>query len=109
VWGTENEPIPQVTGDACDVVMYSYNDLEDELDASGDAIADLPQTREAFAAAFNKAMQGYRHKLPAHSLVSVMVLDSATPGRLSVRYYRELQGSRLIDNVGDWHKTFGWE
>lgn len=109
VWGTENEPIPQVTGDACDVVMCSYNDLEDELDASGDAVTELPQTREAFAAAFNKAMQGYRHKLPAHSLVSVMVLDSATPGRLSVRYYRELQGSRLIDNVADWHKTFGWE
>lgn len=108
-WGTENEPLPQITGDACDVVMCSYNDLEDELDASDDNLADLPQTREAFAAAFNKAIQGYRHKLPAYSQVSVMVLDSATPGRLSVRYYRELQGSRLIDNVADWHKAFGWE
>ena len=108
-WGTENEPLPQITGDACDVVKCSYNDLEDELDASDDASADPPQTREAFATAFDKAIQGYRHKLPANSQVSVMVLDSATPGRLSVRYYRELQGSRLIDNVADWHEAFGWE
>jgi CRISPR-associated protein Csd1 len=112
VWGTENEPIPPVTGDAYDLVACSRNDLDDDDDDLGspyEAAADLPQTREAFAAEFNKAVQGYRHALSAHSQVSVMVLDSATPGRLSIRYYRELQGSRLMDSITDWHKTFGWE
>ena len=112
VWGTENEPIPPVTGDAYDLVLCSHSDLEDDDDAFGTsyaAVENLAQTREAFAAEFNKAVQGYRHTLSEHSQVSVMVLDSATPGRLSIRYYRELQGSRLMDNLTDWHKTFGWE
>lgn len=81
----------------------------DSTNFTFDAAADLPRTREGFAAAFNKAIQGYRHALPEHSQVSVMVLDSATPGRLSIRYYRELQGSRLMDHIADWHTFFGWE
>ena len=93
----ENEPIPPVTGDACDIVQSSRSDLDDDdLGSPLDAAADLPRTREAFAAAFQKAIRGYRRALPEHSQVSVMVLDSATPGRLSIRYYRELQCSRLM-------------
>ncbi|WP_294520188.1 type I-C CRISPR-associated protein Cas8c/Csd1 [uncultured Pseudoflavonifractor sp.] len=109
VWGTENEPIPPVTGDACDIVQSSRSDLDDDdLGSPLDAAADLPRTREAFAAAFQKAIRGYRRALPEHSQVSVMVLDSATPGRLSIRYYRELQGSRLMDHIADWHRSFAW-
>ena len=38
-----------------------------------------------------------------------MILDSATPGRLSIRYYQELQGSKLLANIKDWHDTFQWQ
>ena len=112
VWGTENEPIPSVVGDTLDFVVGSLSDLEDDDDDLGTpckAVANLPKTREAFAAEFNKAVQGYRHALTAHSQVSVIVLDSATAGRLSIRYYRELQGSCLMNHIVDWHKTFDWE
>lgn len=116
VWGTENEPMPPVTGDALDLVAASHNDLDDDLDGDVDPLGSpwdaadaLPQTRQAFAAQFDRAVQGYRHKLSDRSQVSILVLDSATPGRLSIRYYRELQGSRLMDNIVDWHKSFGWE
>ena len=111
-WGMENEPIPPLTGDASDLVDRGCRDLEDGDDDLGspyEAAAALPHTRDAFAAEFNKAVEGYRHHLTEHSQVSVMILDSATPGRMSIRYYRELQGSRLMDNIVDWHKTFGWE
>ncbi len=111
-WGTENEPIPPITGDAYDIVDCSHSDLDDDdddLGTSNEATEKLPHTREAFAAEFNKAVQGYRHILSSYSQVSIMVLDSATPGRLSIRYYRELQGSRLMDNIVDWHRNFGWE
>lgn len=125
-WGTENEPIPPITGDAYDLVARSRSDLDDTSDLDDDtsdlddgaaedaigafdAAAYLPRTREAFAAEFAKAIQGYRHVLTPHSQISVMVLDSATPGRLSIRYYRELQGSALLDHITDWHHFFGWE
>ena len=112
VWGTENEPIPPVTGDAYDVVVCSHSDLDDDdddLSLPDETSGNTPLTREAFATAFNKAVQGYRSSLTAHSQISIIILDSATPGRLSIRYYRELQGSRLMDSIVDWHKTFGWE
>lgn len=107
VWGSENEPIPPVTGDSCDLAC-SISD-EEEL---GDIFAPetpVANTREAFARQFNKAIQGYRHKLSEYSQILVMILDSATPGRLSIRYYRELSGSHLMDCIESWHRNFAWE
>ena len=47
---------------------------------------------------------------PAVDQLSVLILDSPSgaKGRLSVRYYQELSGSRLLENIVDWHKTFVW-
>lgn len=110
VWGTENEPIPAVTADTLDFAE-SASEVSDLPMLPNDFEGEEAQaaTREAFALQFRKAVQGYRAKLDAHSKITVMVLDSATPGRLSVRYYRELSGSRLIDCVEDWHQSFAWE
>ncbi len=114
VWGTENEPVPPVTGDTCDLIVCSHSDLddgeeEDDLDGLDDEKETLPKTRAAFAAQFNKAIKGYRHNLTPYSQISIIVLDSVTMGRLSIRYYRELQGSRLMDCIADWHKNFCWK
>ena len=82
-------------------------DQEENFQESVDSVVEgIPRTREEFAAAFNKVVQGYRAVLTPYSKISVIILDSATPGRLSVCYYRELQGSRLMDNIVDWHTTF---
>ena len=110
VWGTENEPIPAVTADTLELTENApgLSDLP-TLPNDFETEKAQPTTREAFALQFKKAVQGYRAKLGAHSKITVMVLDSATPGRLSVRYYRELSGSRLVDCVEDWHRSFAWE
>ena len=92
VWGTENEPIPEVTGDS--VSFAGEDDLADELPGEGKISVDTART--AFAECFNRAARGYAAKLGEHSKISVMVLDAATPGRMSVKYYRELSGSRLM-------------
>lgn len=105
VWGTENEDIPPVTGDSAE--FAGLDDLSEAVSSEEKVTVDT--TRTAFAELFNKAAQGYKAKLGKYSKISVMILDSATPGRMSVRYYRELSGSRLIDNILDWHKTFAWQ
>lgn len=63
---------------------------------------------EVFAREFKKALKGYRGNLAQGESVAVIGLDSATPGRLSVFYYRELRAVDLLDRVAHWHNTCSW-
>lgn len=104
VWGTKGEPIPDITADSMD--------LGDDFAA---AFAHLgqpqlpPATESEYAERFNKAIQGYGKALDEKANTVVMILDSATQGRLSIRYYRELAGSELMKNITDWHRNFAWK
>lgn len=104
VWGTKGEPIPDITADSMD--------LGDDFAA---AFAQLgqpqlpPATESEYAERFNKAIQGYGKALDEKANTVVMILDSATQGRLSIRYYRELAGSELMKNITDWHRNFAWQ
>ena len=104
VWGTKGEPIPDITADSMD--------LGDDFAA---AFAQLgqpqlpPATESEYAERFNKAIQGYGKALDEKANTVVMILDSATQGRLSIRYYRELAGSELMKNITDWHRNFAWK
>lgn len=100
-WGTKNEPVPNTMADSLDF-LFGSELPEEEVRAS-------VSTKESFSREFAKAVAGYQHKLTENSTAVVMVLDSATSGRLSIRYYRELQGSQLIKNVSDWHANFCWK
>lgn len=104
VWGTKGEPIPDITADSMD--------LGDDFAA---AFAQLgqpqlpPATESEYAERFNKAIHGYGKALDEKANTVVMILDSATQGRLSIRYYRELAGSELMKNITDWHRNFAWK
>lgn len=104
VWGIKGEPIPDITADSMD--------LGDDFAA---AFAQLgqpqlpPATESEYAERFNKAIQGYGKALDEKANTVVMILDSATQGRLSIRYYRELAGSELMKNITDWHRNFAWK
>ncbi|MEA1867593.1 MAG: type I-C CRISPR-associated protein Cas8c/Csd1 [Thermodesulfobacteriota bacterium] len=63
---------------------------------------------ESFAHSFNNYLAGYRAKLKPNEQIVVMGLDSATPGRMGVIYYRELLASEFLDRVHDWHTQFAW-
>ncbi|MBR4504102.1 MAG: type I-C CRISPR-associated protein Cas8c/Csd1 [Candidatus Methanomethylophilaceae archaeon] len=40
--------------------------------------------------------------------VTVMELDSATPGRMSILMHRELSGSDFIERIEKWHSSCAW-
>lgn len=104
VWGTKGEPIPDITTDSMD--------LGDDFAAAFAQLGQpqLPPTTESeYAERFNKAIQGYGKALDEKANTVVMILDSATQGRLSIRYYRELAGSELMKNITDWHRNFAWK
>ena len=106
-WGTRNEKIPQVLGDSLDVLRKWDAGIYDEW--IEDDEVKTSDTKEVFAKAFNKALAGYRAELTPTAQISVIVLDAAVPGRMGIRYYKELSGSRLMENLENWHHTYKWQ
>lgn len=107
VWGTKGEKVPQVLGDSLDILQKWDAGIYDEL--IEDDEEKTSDTKEVFAKAFNKALAGYRTELTLTAQISVIVLDAAVPGRMGIRYYKELSGSRLMENLENWHHTYKWQ
>jgi CRISPR-associated protein Csd1 len=53
-------------------------------------------------------MAGYRASLSDTDDVVVMGMDSATPGRMAITYYRELRGSEFLARIQAWHEILAW-
>lgn len=65
-------------------------------------------TAQEIGIAFAKKIAGYAAHLGPTDNVIVMGLDSATPGRMAMTFYRELTGSELLERVEDWHTECSW-
>lgn len=63
---------------------------------------------QAFAMRLNKYIAGYHTQLGSSDEIVVMALDSATPGRMAITYYRELSGSEFLERIQQWHEIGAW-
>jgi len=63
---------------------------------------------QAFAVRLKKYIAGYRAQLGSTDEIVVMALDSATPGRMAITYYRELTGSEFLERLQAWHESYAW-
>ncbi len=79
--------------------------LESEEDASPAYQGDAGQ---AFAVRLKKYIAGYQTRLGSTDAIVVMALDSATPGRMAITYYRELTGSEFLERIQRWHESCSW-
>ncbi|MHB1077162.1 type I-C CRISPR-associated protein Cas8c/Csd1, partial [Thiobacillus sp.] len=101
-WAVGGAPIPDPFGSSLTLLI-----------AGGDA-AEVPtvivdtDAGQAFAKRLNLAMKGYRARLGPTDDIVVMGLDSATPGRMAITFYRELTGSEFLARIERWHTDFAW-
>ena len=72
-----------------------------DYDPNSDDIIPYDVNQQA-AIQFRNKVRGYYGNLANKHMV-LMGLDSATPGRMSMTYYRELEGSEYLDRLGAWH------
>jgi CRISPR-associated protein Csd1 len=63
---------------------------------------------QLFAKQLNNLIRGYATTLADREDIVVMALDSATPGRMAITYYRELQASEFLDRIRSWHEHTAW-
>ena len=66
------------------------------------------ETGDEFARRLNRAIAGYKSRLEDGEQAVVMGLDAATPGRLSIFYYKEMDAVDFLGRIRSWHTTCRW-
>ncbi len=99
-WATDGQEIPQP--------------LDDQIDLLGLNAMDSMQSTDVFTAQnigiqVRNMIAGYKQQLGETSEVVVIGLDSATPGRLAITFYRELSGASFLERLLDWYQTCQWK
>lgn len=97
-WSTLGQLVPQPTDDPIDL-LFGNAASEEDLNA---------YTAQEIAIPLKNRIAGYGQVLGETENVAVMAVDSATPGRLSITYYRELKGSDFLKRIDDWHSSCAW-
>lgn len=108
VWGTTQTEIPQLTEDLIN--------FDDEFDPSIYMDAPLErkaETRKALARKYGQVLSGIGKNLATKnngdSNVYILTLDAATPGRLSVLYYRNIDIDQYFERLLTWHEGCNWK
>ncbi|WP_110931983.1 type I-C CRISPR-associated protein Cas8c/Csd1 [Paenibacillus bouchesdurhonensis] len=100
------------------VFLVWGNDMPDIADPTEDTYSIDPTpvtvvqrksfTNQEFANEVSKALEGYRNDISSKSQVNIMILDSATTGRMAVLYYRHMDKELYLDRLVKWHSTCVW-
>ncbi len=99
-WAVAGEPTPPLLVDSAELFL-------DEAEATEPAGYE-GDAGQAFALRLRSRINGYREQLGSTARIAVVAIDSATPGRMAILYYRELDGSELLDRVERWHTRLAW-
>lgn len=65
-------------------------------------------TEDLFAKEFSKAIDGYKNNLDDDVKINILVIDSATTGRMGILYYRNMDKEFYFEKVKEWHTTCFW-
>jgi len=98
-WSTSGEEIPDPLADPFSMLGFDEMQSDSEVTIS---------TAQELALKLKKKIAGYSADLGDTTRIVVMGLDSATPGRMAISFYRELTGSDFLKRIEDWHNTCCW-
>lgn len=66
------------------------------------------EVAQAYALKLKSKIGGYHATLGDAETIVVLALDSATPGRISITYYREIASSEFLERIEQWHTECAW-
>jgi CRISPR-associated protein Csd1 len=104
-WSVGGKPVPDPFENSLSLILSSEETAQTAKETVQPEVGDVGQ---AFAIRLRKAIAGYGAKLSATEDIVVMGLDSATPGRMAITFYRELKGSDFLGRVQNWHEQNAW-
>lgn len=99
-WAVSGVLLPDPIKNTFDLFGLDSSDIEASPTSVG--------TDQNFALRLKKVIAGYGAKLDPNEDVVVIGLDSATPGRMAISFYRELKGSDFLKRLEAWHARYAW-
>jgi CRISPR-associated protein Csd1 len=102
-WAVGGNSIPDPFANSYSLFLEINDTISDSNEAN--TVVDISQ---GFALRLSKAIAGYRTQIDDTDDIVVMGLDSATPGRMAITFYRELQGSEFLERLQSWHYQNAW-
>ena len=118
-WAISGKPVPSPMKDISSEIDWDNLDISavgnpDEIakqtssensEPSPDWSANIGR---AAAQIIKKKLHGYQAELKAHEQISLIMLDSATLGRMALTYYQEFLPADYFANLDAWIDDFSW-
>ena len=116
-WAISGKPVPSPMKDISSEIDWDNLDLsavENPDEFSSQASSEQPSLDwsvnigRAAAQIIKKKLHGYQAELKDHEQISLIMLDSATPGRMALTYYQEFLPADYFANLDAWIDDFSW-
>lgn len=104
-WAVSGMDVPNPLADSDDLLSDNLIIENDVKTTEGNRIGF---TAQDFGIRLSQYISGYSVKLGSTDEIVVMGVDSATPGRMAITYYRELTGSDFLERIKAWHEGCAW-
>ncbi len=102
-WSVQSADAPPVLVDS----WQFFRDAGEIAEEAPEAVYE-GDAGQHFALRLRKAIGGYKQKLDDSADIVVMGLDSATPGRMAILFYRELKEAEFLTRLERWHRSLAW-
>ena len=118
-WAISGKPVPSPMKDISSEIDWDNLDISavenpDEIAKQTSSENSEPSPDwsvnigRAAAQIIKKKLHGYQAELKAHEQISLIMLDSATPGRMALTYYQEFLPTDYFANLDAWIDDFAW-
>ena len=119
-WAISGKPVPSPMKDIsteldwADMDNWDISAVENPDEFSSQTSSKQPSPDwsvnigRAAAQIIKKKLHGYQAELKDHEQISLIMLDSATPGRMALTYYQEFLPTDYFANLDAWIDDFSW-
>ena len=116
-WAISCNPVPSPMKDISSEIDWNNLDIsavENPDNFSSQMSSEKPSLDwsvnigRAAAQIIKKKLHGYQAELKDHEQISLIMLDSATPGRMALTYYQEFLPADYFANLDAWIDDFSW-
>jgi len=108
-WAVSDKPVIQPCADLTEDDFWAEADPDEPLPQP--TLTDSDHTADAgllYANSLKKYMKGFQKDNDYNETVTLMVIDSATPGRMSIAYYKDTHWNDYHNKIAAWHSDFAW-